>query len=303
MNVALGFSVLVSRWRHPDPKDNTTVLIIEAIPLLPAAMSRADPGHLFFNGLGFVIAALIYLWPQRSRLAWIAVWAVAYVLPLTVAMPLTFAKGFGFTVMIAEGGNTLTGQQPWQTRAADWTMEHLPEGGLRRKLARRFESVRQAPLRDHYDFAQIYPGVCVPLDRVVLDAPFGFDPSHSFAMYRSPQVDLGFFEGDENANTPAAVQRKIAELAAHPDRPVLIPGKAEDGAPPIDYRAKQHELTLIADFPYRARPRHLNSVYAPLYNYVRTHYELAADSSPSHYLYELWVPEQNAGDVTQSRGE
>lgn len=292
VNVAIGFSILVWRWRHPDPEDNAAVLIVEAIPLLPAALGRADPGHLYWNGLGFVIAAMVYLWPHRARWAWGGLWGVSYVLPLMVSLPMTFATGFGFTAMAAQSGEH---QASWQARAADWMLERMPEGSLRRKAAVRFENAKRYPIRTRYDFARIYPGVPVDWDHVVMDAPFGFDPSHSFAMYRSAQVDFGFYEGDENANTPAAVQRKIAELAAHPERPVLMPGHAEDGAPPIDYRAKQHELTLIADFPYRAHPKHLEPIYAPLYDYLRVHYELAAAATPADYSYELWLPKQDGG--------
>lgn len=225
------------------------------------------------------------------RSAWLTLWSVAYILPFVLGLPLALATGLGFTVMIGEGRATLPGHPPgWETRTADWTLAHLPDGTLRRKVAVRFENARRYPIREHYDFAQMYPGVPLAWDHVVLAAPLGFDPSHSLATYRSPQVDLGFYEGNENANTPAAVERKIAELAAHADRPVLIPGHAEDGAPPLDYRAMQHQLTMIVDFPYRARPRHLEPVYAPLYDYLRAHYRLAAQPSPANYLYELWLP-------------
>ena len=55
-----------------------------------------------------------------------------------------------------------------------------------------------------------------------MDAPFGYKPN-GYATYLSGAVDYGYYKGLENANTPAAVERKIDELARHPERDLLIP--------------------------------------------------------------------------------
>lgn len=291
LNVAIGFSALVWRLRHPDPEDNTPVVIIGAIPLLPAALGRADSGHLFANGLGFVVAAIVYLWPHRPRYAWLTLFAAAYVFPLAIGMPLGFGTELRFASLLAESRAAQPGHQPDAfLRIIDWGTAHLPSRALRRKEEQRLEDARRYPIGESYDFAKMYPGVPLEWNDVVLEAPYGFNPSHSNAMYRSLHVDLGFYQGDENANTPAAVQRKISELAAHPERPVLMPDHAEDGVPPIDGRIEQNALSALAEFPYRARPKHLESIYAPLYDYLRAHYRLAAEPSAVDYQYELWLP-------------
>ena len=287
LNVFLGLSVLVWRWRHPNPEDNTPVLILTSIPLLPAALGRADPGHLYSNGLGFAIAVLVYLWPRRVRY----VWAVVYLLPFLLSFPVALATDFGFTAMLAVSRDSQPGHTAGlTTRASYWAVAHLPNGSFRRKQAQRLEDVRTYPVGDTYDFAQLFPSVPVDWSHTVLAAPYGFNPTHSNAMVRSPLLDLGFYQGDENANTPAAVQRKIAELSAHPDRPVLMPDHAENGAPHIDAAAERHQLTGICQFPYRARARHTENIYGPLYDYVLAHYRLAAEPSLANHLYEIWLP-------------
>ena len=153
--------------------------------------------------------------------------------------------------------------------------------------ASEIEARRQAMPPERIDFQALYPGVAPEL-LGVLEAPFGYRPGH-WTTYHSSAVDYGYYEGPENANTPQAVERKITELAAHPERAVLLP---EDSGELCDAHARLDRavITVYFAFPYTARVSHPVSVRQPLCGYIVSHYARAQPATAEDFHYELWVP-------------
>jgi len=56
------------RFSQGERVDNTIGLIAYSIPMLAAALGRCDPGHVFWNGEGIVLASMLYV--SNHELAW-----------------------------------------------------------------------------------------------------------------------------------------------------------------------------------------------------------------------------------------
>ncbi len=104
----------------------------------------------------------------------------------------------------------------------------------------------------------------------------------------SPEVDPGFFYGTMNVLTPEAVRRKIAELDAHLDRPLLIINGNEDSCR-FDPAGERHGLDRLFFYWYRAPVRHSESILEPLCQYVTVHYAVTEAAAPERFGYAVWV--------------
>jgi uncharacterized integral membrane protein len=88
---------LVQRISQPAIRDNTVALIAFAVPMLAAALGRADPGHMVLNGMGFFIAAFSYasnsprLW-RFSRNAFVLCFLVLIPLPGSLLSLYSFTR-------------------------------------------------------------------------------------------------------------------------------------------------------------------------------------------------------------------
>jgi hypothetical protein len=107
-------------------------------------------------------------------------------------------------------------------------------------------------------------------------------------------VDYGFYEGIENANTPLAVERKIEELAEHPERDLLLPPGVE-GYCGVDAGVQQQLMTALFFFPYTARVVHPVGVREPLCAYIASHYAVVRGPTTADFGYALWAPARSAG--------
>jgi hypothetical protein len=141
------------------------------------------------------------------------------------------------------------------------------------------------------DFASIYPGLGSNQSDDVLEAPFGYKPNR-VGTYHSSTVDYGYYEGVENANTPRAVQRKIDELARHPDSKLLLPNRFEDLCR-VNAGVQRHLITLFFFFPYTARAAHPISVHQPICDYIKGHYARVHPATEDNFEYELWSPNRS----------
>jgi len=145
------------------------------------------------------------------------------------------------------------------------------------------------PIPAHIDFAAIYPEANVNLSDGILEAPFGYSPTGTTVFYLSLQIDYGYYKGNENANSIAAIDRRIHELQDHPSRDLLVPAGATS-CRYFDAEAMRHSMRSFNLAPYWRRPVHLEDPLWPLCNYVLTHYILAAPGTPRDWEYELWIP-------------
>ena len=255
--------VLVRRWRDPSLNDNSVVLMIVSIPLLAAALGRCDPGHIGSNGLGLFLA--LFLYSSVSARGW-RQYVTSYVIAMMVVpSPLLF-------------------------------LVVLPQiGGLVRKAVRG-EPATDVPAR--IEFASLYPGANFAGFDTVLQAPFGYKPN-GLGSYLSRDVDFGFYNGIENANTPAAVQLKIDELRAHRHRMLLLPDKFYENCR-VDGHFERILMTALFSFPYAARVSHSESVRAPLCKYISDHYKQSYGAAASNFSYSLWYPVEPADTVRQA---
>lgn len=143
------------------------------------------------------------------------------------------------------------------------------------------------------DIFALYPGLDPSRLDGPFEAPFGYKPN-SIGSYLSSQIDYGFYEGVENATTPAAVNRKIDELARHPKRAVLIRDHTGYDVCMIDARIERLVISDIFLFPYMARISNTQNVRKPLCDYIAANYQLAYPATPENYRYELWMPKTQA---------
>lgn len=63
--VFISFCYIVQRLLHGEIQDNTVALLAFSVPMMTAALSRCDPGHVLLDGMGFFVAAFFYA--SKSR--------------------------------------------------------------------------------------------------------------------------------------------------------------------------------------------------------------------------------------------
>jgi len=245
---------LVRRWQTPAVNDNSVCLVVVAMPLLAAALGRCDPGHLVCNGAGLLLAVFLY---ASGSERWWRVYRNGFVVAL-IAIPLCV-----------------------QVRLV------LP--GVRAAAIR----TRATAAPEAIDFAAVYPGVDLAGAGGVLEAPFGYTPNGT-GTYHAATVDYGFYEGIENANTPRAVERKIEELAEHPERNLLLPSGAERYCD-ADAEVQHQLMTALFFFPYTAQAVHPVGVREPLCAYIASHYAVVRGATAADFGYALWAPARSAG--------
>jgi len=249
---------------------------------LPAALGRCDPVHVLYNGLPwFVTAALLtHGWGRRWRLYQTALWLVFIVISgLWEAKAVATALGKSALPSILAMERS---EQP--TRLDGWILGRM-EAQLGAELAhKKFAEYRVAARRR---------GV-LDLDAMfdqsrgtIYEAPFGFSVTH-FGLYHVWNVDEGYFFEGADVIRPEQVERKMGELAAHPERPVLLleaPGE-QCGVSNEKVRA---EIAALFLYPYRARVVHDSDVAVPLCRFIQTHYFMAEAATAEHFGYALWA--------------
>lgn len=244
---------LVRRWQDQSLNDNSIVLIVVSVPLIAAALGRCDPGHIGTNGVGLFLAVGLYA--SVSARSW-RLFVVTYL-----------------TVMMALPGYVLVRYV-------------IPRVGA--TAVKAAEKSVSPPAGARIDFASIYPSFSSAGADAVLEAPFGYRPN-GLGSYLATDVDYGFYEGIENANTPRSVQKKIDELKMHPARQLIVPNHFETMCR-VDPNFERHLITVLFFFPYTARVSHPVSVHQPLCDYVLGHYRLSDPPRPANFSYGLWSP-------------
>ena len=126
-----------------------------------------------------------------------------------------------------------------------------------------------------------------PQSHGILQAPLGFQlPNHEF--YYAPWVDTGRFISKLNAPTVRDIKTKERELAAHPDREVIVPMGFE-GMHKFNAASARPWLEVEFDAPYFMPLRHADNPYGKLVDYIEQHYHRVAPASAKSLGYELWA--------------
>jgi hypothetical protein len=124
----------------------------------------------------------------------------------------------------------------------------------------------------------------LPCDRIYL-APTG-------DLLPSPCTDTGYYMGDINVVTPAQIQSKIDELAAHPDTPLLLrPG----ATPQASFAARQDKMSSLYGSEgsfFVPRQRNPSLSLAPVAAYVVEHYRRQATLENG---ITVWIPRPPSG--------
>jgi hypothetical protein len=280
---------VVQRWSDPSLTDNSIGPIILSIPLLAAALGRCDPGHILVNGVGLMIA--VFLYASCSPRMW-RLYCSSFIVAMIAIPGYTAYRGFlprlGIAAMRTAAEETMPGVTGMRASIAEFGIRHMPASAFKSARLTEIERLRVHVVPATINFFSLYPGLGVSRSDGILEAPFGYKPN-GFGSYHSSAVDYGYYEGIENANTPLAVQRKIDELARHPDRDLLLPD-ASASLCSVDGRLQRGLLSVFFFSPYLARVSHPVSVHQPLCDYIAEHYTLARSATTDNFEYELWLP-------------
>jgi len=269
LQIALCSGAAYKFWTRQQPLDNTLALIALNVFLLPAAFGRADLGHLVLKTLPLTLATLFYL--SGSGNSWrslgVTCLAALYVLPpvFDLAIPLAHK--------LRVHGQSSTAASDTNRAADGYPAFHVPG----------------TPVPDQIDFASVYPGIDFSGAKATLAAPFGYMPRGWPVFYLSTQIDYGFYKGVENANSVAAIERRIAELQAHPDRNLLV-AQGSTNCKYFDVRAERGWIETLNQTVYLGKPKHLERPLWPLCQYIQEHYTMAIPASAENWNYELWTP-------------
>jgi hypothetical protein len=290
---------IVERWSQPTLNDNSVALILVSIPLLAAALGRCDPGHMLFNGMGLILAASFYFsyFPKLWKFYRNCFFVFMILIPGVSGIWL-FAPAMGGVALRTLAEDSLPGHSKGLiATTATFAVLHMPPSAIKTKQLARLQKIQLLVAPQTIDFAAIYPGTDASDPSAVFEAPFGYKPN-GVGSYLSNRIDYGYYEGVENANTPAAVSRKINELATHRERALLLQEHFTDACE-LDPHAERHEISVLFFFPYIARATHPENVHQPLCSYISNHYSLVQPPVLENFRYGLWVPKAGTAAVAQ----
>jgi hypothetical protein len=272
--------------------DNTLGLIAFSIPMLPAALGRCDPGHVLFNGLGIFLAALLYA-SNHARLWRYAKTAFAVVLVVfsTLGGLWFYAPALAkFSVLlIASGDNQGSYVNRLLMNGGMFYINHFGPADLKQRWQERLESTLRGVKPEITDLS-----VIDPVGHEGYLAPFGYKPNGTGTALTT-QVDYGRYEDVENANTPAAINEKIAEMHNNPTKALVLPDKYTSACV-YDIHAERQKIELLFAFPYLKAPAHSNNLREPICDYIQEHYSLIEAPLPKIVRYRVWI---NKDSVTQ----
>jgi hypothetical protein len=152
-----------------------------------------------------------------------------------------------------------------------------------------FESVRLNSLpgsgrsgSDKIDLTSLYPSW-----HGTFLAPSGYRPN-GLGSYLSNKVEVGRFEGFENANTLEATDAKLAEIKNHPEKALLLPDQFERACQtrPPD---RTIVISILFAFPYFGRAVHPESIRKPVCETILEKYKMEAPPASQNFGYGLWI--------------
>lgn len=255
-------------------RTNYICVLLVALPMLSSTFSRCDPGHIFWNGLGFLVIAL--LWVSGSARMW------RYCSPIFL---LVFV-GVGFLSGLLLSRSDFLRVYLTLTHAK---MTDPVGRRLNRSMVQALGSeVADAKISKFRIISQIDgskdPVVLPPQLHGIAEVPFGYGVSHN-----TESLDYGYYDALSFVLDPKTVDRKILELQQNPYR-VLLLARGYESQCSTDAAGTRAFLSTLFIFPYRGRARHSESLYAPLCDYISSHYKLTVPAQTQTYDYEIWSP-------------
>ncbi|GAC1416618.1 MAG: hypothetical protein NVSMB62_06480 [Acidobacteriaceae bacterium] len=265
--VALNRARIERRLDHP-----LVYLCCLSLFLLPFAFGRCDIEHLVLGTTPALLTAFAVL--SRSARTWrwtTAVFVLGVLMPVVVSQ-VRLTRGLVINPIKPLIYN-LGQKHPW--------FKEAERSAIRRVLGRARADSKIATSRDALRVSLQTRTIADP----VLAAPLSYRPYVS-PHSDLPQVRTGKYNGLENVVTASAIQDKIAELDADPERPLILPADwqlscALDGGD-VDHLMKS--LFLPVHVPAR---KHSLAIFEPLCTHIASHYEFASPLSPFPG-YSLW---------------
>ena len=170
--------------------DNTLGLLAYSVPMLAAALGRADPGHVVFNGLGLILASLFYV--SNYPIAWkwyrTAFVVVMIVVPGVIGIisyrPLIMRCGLN--ILSENGGESLLGRS--LIKLGHGYIANFASPAKRAKFEDTLEHAQHTSMATAVDLSILYPS-----SQGIFLAPFGYKPN-GIGTYLNSRVEYGHFE-------------------------------------------------------------------------------------------------------------
>ena len=273
-------SYCLQRFRLRQP-DAVVVLTLVSAGSIAGALGRCDLIHVLLDPLGCWIAAFVLV-GQFRIFGRVFVSAACFLFVLLNARFSVYGRAIGWSKAALPA---IFANEPDHS---DSRLDRFIEAQSASLFGPQKAKIKLAEMRF---FAHHQRGISPALlygypPGTTFEAPFSFTPSR-FGTLQTKEIDPGFYFGLVNVLTPQAVQRKLAELADHPERPLLILAGNEDSCTP-DPEGERHTITLYFWYPYRAAVRNPGSILEPICSFIHTHYRVANSASPEHFGYALW---------------
>jgi hypothetical protein len=274
--------------------DNTFGLIAYSVPMLAAALGRADPGHVVFNGLGLFLASLFYVSNYPITWKWCR---AAFVVVMIVVPGVTGIRSYlplimrcGVNILSESDGDSLLGRS--LIKLGHGYIANFASPAKQAKFEDILEHAQHASVAKPVDLSILYPS-----SRGIFLAPFGYKPN-GIGTYLNSRVEYGHFEGVENANTPGAIQEKLQEIKQHREQALLLPDHFESLCQ-VDVRQEKVEISLLFAFPYFGEPVHPQSIRRPICDYILENYKLAQAATLQTFGYGVWVAKPDEIEASQ----
>jgi hypothetical protein len=270
--IIIGGCVIVAGFRNRTTNHPVLYLICVSVVTVPAALSRADPGHIIINTLGVFIAALVVLSQYPAVWRWTR-GAVAVLVLLFIVGMWGYVRYLRSQLLVAA----------FSTRYHSPLAERLLSDGLHLVEGARADA-RMDQLRSSHTEQPNPNGRTLP-PRIGLMAPMAV-PLRMVSYPGDPQIIQG--RTVYPLTSLSVVQEKIAELAVHKNWPLLVP-YAKFANCDVDPSALRSNLEAVLGAPYIPLPRHQLVGMVPLCNYINANYTPSAFVSPVPGFY-VWVP-------------
>jgi hypothetical protein len=262
-----------------DFRSNLFLVLLISLPPLAASLARCDPGHIVFNGAGIFLVALLCIagFPRIWR--W---YCPAFVFVLFVLTALSYLFFYGNTMRYACIMRFIPGDKP-----ASSSIGRLSDRIVTKTMVKRFGEAeakrRLAQLRTlSPEDATLDSPLLPPQVRGDAEIPFGYGATHNLTS-----LDGGYYFATTDAFDAAAVNTKISELAAHPERELILPERYEDECR-VDPQSLRKLISELFLFPYRGKAKHTESAYKPLCDYIDKNYSLTVPPQPNTFQYGVW---------------
>jgi hypothetical protein len=278
---------IVRRFTGLGITDNTFAVVAYSLPMTAAALGRCDVLHVAWNGEGLFLAALIYASNSRAQWKWfrLAFVSFAIVYPALLAA-ISYASPLASIAaeQLRDRGDGSKLRAVFVS-IAEGSVEHLAPAARRPGLEAKLKKAERPSIPDAIDLSRTYPSW-----HGTFLAPAAYRPhGDGFGSYMSPQVEYGYYQGFENANTVEAVNQKVAELQTHPEMAVLLPGDFFEHRCTIDFASMKHGLSMNWGMPYFGKGVHSENVRKPFCDFIRENYLLEEKPSLDNFNYGLWV--------------